>query len=419
MRNKLVLFIIILFFFSNFKHISLAQTVTTNRFWNVQSIDTMKYSRDTAREKANSKSFEEVIKKQVKDIADTGATHVGISTPYDSEFIPYLTKWVNAARDNNLNVWFRGNFSGWEGWFEYPEISREEHLNKTYDFILANPELFKDGDIFTPCPECENGGDGDPRQNATEDSVKKYRKFLTDSNKIAIKGFKEINKKVKTNYFSMNGDVLSLIMDKSTADKMDSIVAVDHYVKTPTQLNNDVTRYAQASEARVVLGEMGVPIPDIHGDMTQEEQSEWLKEALTLLSQNPNVEGINYWVNTGGSTQIWLNDRDDQNNEPTLAVQTLTAFFKPQVATVRAVNELDEPVLNGTLSDEISSYKPKEDGVYSILYVYDTPTVKLSAPGYEVAELKIDPGNTNTVVLKKMHEDLWFKIRKYIKTKAF
>ena len=101
MRNQLLVFIIIFVFFLNFKHTSLAQTVSTNRFWNVQSIDTMKYSRDTAREKADSKSFEEVIKRQVKDIADTGATHVGISTPYDAEFIPYLTKWVTAARDNN------------------------------------------------------------------------------------------------------------------------------------------------------------------------------------------------------------------------------------------------------------------------------------------------------------------------------
>ena len=49
----------------------------------------MKYSRDLSREKLKDPSFDVVIDKQVKAIAETGATHVAISTPYDEEFCQY------------------------------------------------------------------------------------------------------------------------------------------------------------------------------------------------------------------------------------------------------------------------------------------------------------------------------------------
>jgi hypothetical protein len=119
--------------------------------WNIQSVDTMKFSRDLAREKLNDKAFEATIATQVKQIADTGATHVAVGTPYEEEFVPFLAKWVEAARQNNIKVWFRGNLAGWEGWFSYPKISTNEHTAEVVSFISKHPELFSDGDIFTLC----------------------------------------------------------------------------------------------------------------------------------------------------------------------------------------------------------------------------------------------------------------------------
>ena len=134
------------------------------RFFQVQSIDTMKYSRDTAREKLKDVKFDEVIDAQIKNIAATGATHVSLGTPYDEEFLPFLKRWVAAARKYGLKVWFRGNWSGWENWFDYPKFKDGKvHSEKTKKFILENSNLFEDGDVFTACPECENGGPGDPR----------------------------------------------------------------------------------------------------------------------------------------------------------------------------------------------------------------------------------------------------------------
>src|SRR3990167_4248908 len=71
-------------------------------WWEFQSIDTMKYSRDLSREKLNDPSFNTIINQQVAQIAGTGATHIAIATPYDEEFYPMLVRWVASARRNNL-----------------------------------------------------------------------------------------------------------------------------------------------------------------------------------------------------------------------------------------------------------------------------------------------------------------------------
>jgi hypothetical protein len=52
------------------------------RYWQVQSIDTMKMSRDGAQGSQNQND----ISNEVKAIAEVGATHVAVGVPYDDEF---------------------------------------------------------------------------------------------------------------------------------------------------------------------------------------------------------------------------------------------------------------------------------------------------------------------------------------------
>jgi len=290
------------------------------RRWKVTAIDTVKYSRDLAREKENNDSFLNTIDKQVKAIADTGATHVSIGTPYDEEFVPFMSKWVSAARKYKLKVWFRGNFSGWEGWFEYKKISRDEHKKMVEEFIKNNGNLFEDGDIFTSCPECENGGNGDPRNNG---DLVGHRQFLIDEYRTTREAFRLVGKNVTSNYFPMNGDVAKLVMDQETTRSLGGVVTVDHYVKDPAELNYDLKELSNLSGGKIVLGEFGAPIPDIHGEMSETEQAEWIDELMSLLSTNSNVIGINYWTNRGGSTEIWNKDYS-----PKKAVTILTKYFK-------------------------------------------------------------------------------------------
>src|SRR5579884_799054 len=238
----------------------------------VRSIDTAKYSRDMAMQALNDPKFDQVIDQQMTEIAQTGANYVAIDTPYDEQFLPVLKLWVQAARDNNLHIWFRGNFSGWEGWFNYPKIDRPTHQRLLHDFITKNPDLFEDGDIFTACPECENGGPGDPRQTGDVDG---FRKFMISEYTDAENDFGNQGKKITTNYDSMNYDVARLVMDRSTTEQMGGVVTIDHYVSDPRELTKNIDDLANSSGGQIVVGEFGAPIPDINGQMNESQQADW------------------------------------------------------------------------------------------------------------------------------------------------
>lgn len=276
------------------------------RTWIIKSIDTMKYSRDLSQEKLQDESFDSEINAHIKAIKSLNANYVAIGTPYDEKFIPILSRWVNAARENDLKVWFRGNFSGWEGWFgkKRNSITREEHTQMTRDFIKNNPDLFRGGDIFSPCPECENGGPGDPRSSG---DVEGHRNFLVSERIAALEEFQKIGKKI-TVLDSMNYDVARLVMNKDTAQAMGGIVAIDHYVLSPEKLAKDIDNLHNLTGANIFLGEIGVPIPDIHGQFSDKDQSAWVEEALNLISKKQFVIGLNYWVAIGGSTAIFRDD---------------------------------------------------------------------------------------------------------------
>lgn len=379
------------------------------RFWEVQSVDTMKFSRDVAREKLNDYSFNWTIDWQVRVIAETGATHVAIGTAYDAEFLPFMKRWVAAARKYGLNVWFRGNWSGWEGWFEYPIISRADHLVLTERFILNNPDLFEDGDIFTACPECENGGPGDPRHNG---DVKGHRNFLVNQYEIAQKAFKKIGKDVRVGYFSMNGDVARLIMDEKTTKNLGGTVTIDHYVRTAEKLADDIKDYIKKSGGRIVLGEFGAPIPDIHGRLTLAQQAVWIENALDFIVRIEGVEGINYWTNIGSSTQLW-----NERGVPAPAVAVIKSFFNPPVMTGFVKNESDKPVVGASVRNNYRTAKTDVNGYFELPYLKKDKEVRLilSADGYLNKLLNVSPSEKIELVLEKEDKIFFHRLLSLIK----
>ncbi|OGK33839.1 hypothetical protein A3F57_06430 [Candidatus Roizmanbacteria bacterium RIFCSPHIGHO2_12_FULL_36_11] len=385
------------------------------RFFQVQSIDTMKYSRDVAREKLKDFSYDKEIETQVKNIAETGASHVAIATPYDDEFLPFLRRWVKAAREKGLNVWFRGNFSGWENWFDYEKFTdRKIHIEKTKKFILENPDLFVDGDIFTSCPECENGGPGDPR--FTRD-IEGYRNFLIEEYKTTKQAFGQIAKRVTSNYFSMNGDVARLIMDKETTKALDGVVTIDHYVSSYDRLVEDIKDYTQKSGGQVVLGEFGAPIPDIHGEMSEREQARWIDQAMSKLIRIPEVVGINYWTNMASSTQLWNSD-----HSPRKAVETISKYFNPinLIGTIKDNN--GQSLIEVTIKTKDKT-AVVADGTY-VLPVLDSESVTFSKFGYISTNITVRAENSKNlqkdIVLTKSYPSpiysFMLKIINFVKT---
>jgi hypothetical protein len=381
---------------------------TSESWWQVQSIDTMKYSRDLSREKLRDIEFDQTIEEQIKHIADLGATHVAIGTPYDDEFLPFLKRWVLYARANGLKVWFRGNFSGWEEWFGYEQISRDDHLAKLESFILENPDLFEDGDLFSSCPECENGGPGDPRLNG---QVLEHREFLVKEYIVSTRSFSKIGKNVDARYFSMNGDVASLIMDKETTRALGGLVVVDHYVESPEILAQDIKKYAEESGGKVVLGEFGVPIPDIHGNLNKEEQAVWLNSALLLLSEDENLIGLNYWVLTGGSTGLW------QNGVKREAVDILHSFYSPKTIGLKVTSSLGFGVKDAIVKVLYKEFKSDRFGNVSIVSPPQVKDVEISKQGYKSYIQSIETSvSKERISLESERGNILFRIFRFLRS---
>ncbi len=355
--------------------------------WSIQSIDTMKYSRDVARLKAKDLAFLGVINGQMKNIVNTGANYVAIDTPYDQEFFPMLQKWVAVARKYNLHVWFRGNWSGWEGWFNYPKnLSRQEHIQKSKNFILRHPDIFSDGDIFSSCPECENGGPGDPRHTG---DITGFRNFMVSEYKIEKDAFKKIGKKVSANYYPMNRDVAKIVMDKSTTAAMGGIVVVDHYIKSPQQYAIDLKNLQHLTGGKIVLGEFGAPIPDIHGKMTKGQQAQWIDDVLNNLSGVDGIEGVNYWVNAGGTTSIW-----DAKGGASAAVSVLEKYFKAKNSYGIVTDEMNRPIGGAKISFQDKNVFSQDNGYFEIRFIENFPiNVVVSAAGFSNKNFEIKGNN--------------------------
>lgn len=326
-------------------------------FWPIRSVDTMKISRD----RANQPAYTEKIPLYVDAVAELGANYIAVGTPYDEEFSAVLEAWVTEARKKNLSVWFRGNFSGWEGWFNYPRLSGpDEHIALMQRLIAAHPDLFRDGDIFTPAPEPENGILRDP-YGADRQA---YLSFLTGSYDACTEAMKDIGKRVACGYFSMNGDIARNVLTRDVASHL-GVVVIDHYVRTVRQLAEDI-RYLQAEYGvPVVLGETGVPIPEIHGAMTEKAQAEYMDTELAALTrlQTP-IEGLNYWTAFEGTTKLF-----DDPDSPRPVAAVVRNYFLPLTISGTVSDTAGHPLPDIIIRcpDAGSQTKTGPGGRYSLL----------------------------------------------------
>lgn len=375
-KNKiyLVLVFVALIFLRYLSLVGQSPEYIDSKLWSFQSIDVMKFSRDLAREKLQDYSFDSEIDKQISVIASTGATHVAIGVPYDEEFLPIMHRWVSVARVYGLNVWFRGNFSGWEGWFDYKKIDRATHTKQIESFLVNNSDLFEDGDLFSSCPECENGGPGDPRLVG---GVEEYRKFLITESDTVRESFRKTNKNIPSNLHSMNGDVAKLIMDKETTQKLGGLVVIDHYVSTPEKLVADIESLAKQSGGHIVLGEFGAPIPDIHGNMSEQQQAAWVGKALELLSKEQSCVGLNYWTSFGGSTKLWNDDGSER-----AAANVIRGYFTPAQFRSQVVTWFNIPISSAKVQEAGKEAITASKGGFFSLPLIENNKLLVTAPGF-------------------------------------
>lgn len=348
------------------------------RFFQIQSVDTMKYSRDRARNPYN----EIDIPTLVQRVAAMHVTHISISTPYDEEFYPIMKAWVDESRKYNLKIWFRGNWSSFEGWFGYPKMTDpDEHHLKTAEFIRKHPELFQEGDIFTPSPEPENGAIGDPR--VSKDGGAAFNAWLVQSQQTCVEGMAAIGKLgVKCGYFSTNGDVAWYITSDTYA-KIGNRIVIDHYVKTAVKLRKDIERLHAKYGIKILLGEFGAPILDINGPMTEYQQAVFIKEIFhELLKVQDKMEGVNYWVIFDGPTTLYNGVSGGFTMRH--AGRIVKRYYRPIVVTGTVIDQNGKPVAGAEVAT--SAYlKTKTDanGMYKLRTTRDFLTLTVKKEGFQ------------------------------------
>ncbi len=301
----------------------------------------MKVSRDRAKEKMPQELQKAIIAESVNTISSLGANCIALGTPYNDEFLPYLTLWVSEARKNHLHVWFRGNWAEWEGWFGYPKnLTTTEHIKRTKEFIQKNPQLFEDGDIFTPAPEAENGGPFDPVDSHTKTLL--MRQFLIAQHIESAKTFESIGKRVTTNWLSMSGGVAKATLNHETIYQLNNAVTLDHYVATPKEMAEYIAYFSDRYNAGVVLGEFGAPIPDLNGSMTEKEQAAFVDVLLKVLYEQGNViKGVNYWTLSESSSALLSKEGDEKE-----VAAILKKYYLPSVVSGKGKDLTGKPIRN-------------------------------------------------------------------------
>ena len=258
--------------------------------------------------------------------------------------------------------------------------------------------MFKHGVVFSPCPEGEAAAPGDPRHTG---DIQGHRDFLIKEYQLTREAFRQADKDVRSNFHPMNGDVALAIMDQPTTQALGGLVVIDHYVLSPEKLAQDIKAIAAQSGGQVILGEFGAPIPDIHGSLSPIEQAAWVNQALTQLAPLPELVGVNYWVNVGGSTQIW-----DISGAPRPAVSVLSSFFRPSQVRGLVTDQFSRPIAQAQVSSEDKTVYTNSQGQFTLPYLFSSPQLTVSAAGFADQTLtSVSP--SLQVTLTRAKSNLW------------
>ncbi|MBV9101582.1 MAG: hypothetical protein JO198_11145 [Candidatus Dormibacteraeota bacterium] len=257
----------------------------------------------------------------------THATYATYDGPYDPSAAGYTScvpgplapidferTWVNAIHAAGLHAWFRQTWNTWKGLYgervltysTSPQIPYEtsggvnavlsgvdsnSYLARTYRFIIGHPELFANGDIFTPQSEPDGAGIGCSKCQFP--STSEYNRFLRDSMAVDRMAFADLGRNVTVGMWGVS--CTQLILDSTTVSQM-GVVSTDCYMRSAAQLASALAGIHATYGVPVAVGEWG----DIWDQAQQPALNNELNAVMSVLSSAPYVVGVNYWQAIGG-----------------------------------------------------------------------------------------------------------------------
>jgi len=304
-------------------------STTINGSWEIQSVSSMKETKD----KVCSQDDQTFIEKWVDKAKELGANYVAVETPYDNpscgNALEYTQKWVDAIRKKGLKVWHRHMPLAFEGIYDTRK-TKGDYFQMISNYIKDNALLFKEDDIFTPIPEPQNGGIFGITYCSQDvcifENKENFNKWLREAIDVAENAFKNIGLggKIKIGYYGFDGFVAwgsnnpdwDGILEDETIQKMGNL-AIDHYPELIGQsmeqgLNEVMTKYP------------GVPIIISEWGSVGAENVEQQVIKSMGAAKRPGVVGFNYWHLGMGGNEALIND--DFSNR--LQFDEVQNFFK-------------------------------------------------------------------------------------------
>ena len=303
---------------------------TTNASWSIQSVSSMKETKDRICNQA-SQSY---IENWVNSAFELGINYIAIETPYENpscgNSLAYTDSWLKFIRQKQLKVWHRHMPLAFEGIYDVPKNPQLDYLKIIYEYIVANKNFFAEGDIFTPVPEPQNGGilgvNYCARAICQFNSAAHFNSWLRSAMDTAENAFSAIGLKgkIKIGYFGFDGFIAwgdnnpdwNGILEDSTVLKMGNLT-IDHYPEiVGDTMNNDLneleTRYPNIP---IIIGEWGT----ITGGDTELQVNTTMRAA-----KRHSVVGFNYWHLGAGGNEALITDQFAKN----IQYDDVQKFFK-------------------------------------------------------------------------------------------
>lgn len=311
--------------------VAIAPVEVTHPTWQIQSVSTMKDSKDIVCH-PQSQAY---IEKWVDTAKQLGVNYIALETPYDSpscgDALTYTKLWIAIIRSRGLHVWHRHAFLSFEGIYSTTKDPNKNYLQMIADYIKANPDLFAADDIFTPMPEPQNGGISGitycPQNICMFSSKETFNQWLRDAMDVSQSAFASINLggRIKIGYFGFDGFVTwgnnnsqwSGILEDATVEKMGNIT-IDHY---PEAVGDTMAEDLQKLRKKypktpIVIGEWG---SIGNGDTVAQVMS-----TMGAVAADNNIAGFNYWQMSNGGNEALVNA--DLSPKPNFAA--VQSFFK-------------------------------------------------------------------------------------------
>lgn len=288
--------------------------------WDVRSVDAMKVTKDVICAQKSDSFIDSWLDRAV----ELGATYVAISQPYDNpncgNSVNYTRKWVQKIRAHGLKVWHRHMPLAMEGIYSTTKKNDDFYYDLISSYIINNPDLFEEGDIFTPKPEPQTDGISGVTYCASIcmwSGAREFNNWIRGAMLVSELSFDKIglgNGQVKIGYFGFDGFIVwgdnnpdwlgKSFLTTKTVQRMGNIT-IDQYPQGGATMAQDLAElHAQWPNVDIYIGEWGTIT-----STNEAQQAAQIETTFNTFKNDPLIKGVNYWhLGTGGHESLIESD---------------------------------------------------------------------------------------------------------------